>query len=572
MIQPEYVSLNALLQYKLFRVPDYQRAYSWKTRQRRDLFEDISKINSKTDEDRDHFLATIVLLKTKEKEESGPDEYSVYDIVDGQQRLTTLIILLKAIAKALLEGGPNERRYGEDLNDLLVKRENNQLILLQTNHDSAHDFRRYLTENTIPQEMDIKTSAQLEMTRAINECEAFVANWTPGATSLLKLINNRLGFVNYVLNDQASAYTIFEVLNSRGLPVESLDKCKSMLMAISYEASDGSPVVELQNQIHEVWKTIYTEIGIDDISGSDILRFSAALLSKRSQRNLMSDDDALSAIREAYASSPAEIINCVDFFLRVARSLKKLNAANNLKAVSRIRQSRFLYIAIDLAKHLTRSDREEIVRLWERVTFLIYGIFRRDARYEVGELVDLGYRIINEKLKKNEIADRLSQVGQKHDPQSVEGQLMAEDCYTQWKEELRYFFFKYEEYLAGQANLPLTKENWERIWTNTAAKSIEHILPQTVGSTDWEQEFGTQDVVDLHVHRLGNLLLVPPEINSKLSNHSFERKKDLYAECSYLRSVREVCKLDKWNKEKLDNRELALIAWAGNYWGFKASI
>ena len=147
----------------------------------------------------------------------GPDEFVVYDIVDGQQRLTTLVILLKAITKQLLNGNDDEKRYGADLQSLLVKRDNERLILLQTNHESAHEFRQYLVSGVIPRRTDINTSAQLRLADAFNTCEHFVQSWPQGATDLLRLIKNRLAIVNYVLEDQASAYTIFEVLNSRVL-------------------------------------------------------------------------------------------------------------------------------------------------------------------------------------------------------------------------------------------------------------------------------------------------------------------------------------------------------------------
>ena len=299
MIEPNYLTIDELLAKRLFRIPDYQRAYSWKKSQRDDLFEDIQKLRDSNDPDRSHFLATIVLMKTSEREEAGPDEFVVYDIVDGQQRLTTLVILLKAITKQLLNGDDDEKRYGKDLQALLVKRENERLILLQTNHESANEFRQYLVSGVIPNKTDINTSAQLKLADAFNDCEHFVQNWPKGATDLLRLIKNRLAIVNYVLEDQASAYTIFEVLNSRGLAVDSLDKCKSMLMALAYERFIDDERSEFIGQIHQLWTSLYREIGVDEVSGNEILRFTAALLSEEPPGRIMSDDEALNAIRKS---------------------------------------------------------------------------------------------------------------------------------------------------------------------------------------------------------------------------------------------------------------------------------
>ena len=96
-LKPEYLPLIKVLEKRLFAIQDYQRAYSWKTQQRKELFRDIEKILYGSELSQHHFMATIVCLQTNQTEEIGTDELERLDIVDGQQRLTTLIILLKAM-------------------------------------------------------------------------------------------------------------------------------------------------------------------------------------------------------------------------------------------------------------------------------------------------------------------------------------------------------------------------------------------------------------------------------------------------------------------------------------------
>ena len=135
-IDPKQVTLNELLRGRLFRIPDYQRAYSWERKQRDDFFTDISEI---TQSDHDHFMATFVCL-AREKHTIITDDFQIVDIVDGQQRLTTIIILLNTI-KLHLE---NECKDGSavisDLHSILCKSDDNSLILLQTNHDNSNIF------------------------------------------------------------------------------------------------------------------------------------------------------------------------------------------------------------------------------------------------------------------------------------------------------------------------------------------------------------------------------------------------------------------------------------------------
>ena len=91
-IQPRHINLAELFSNRLFRIPPYQRSFSWESKQLDDLFEDIRKSFS-PDSPSEHFMATVVALR-KDKVPIGTNEYQRVDIVDGQQRITTLVLLL----------------------------------------------------------------------------------------------------------------------------------------------------------------------------------------------------------------------------------------------------------------------------------------------------------------------------------------------------------------------------------------------------------------------------------------------------------------------------------------------
>ena len=78
----------------LVRIPPYQRAYSWHRKQRSDMFNDIKNLEGTPDSF--HFMATVVGLR-RESRLIGADRYNVIEVVDGQQRLTTLVLLLKLL-------------------------------------------------------------------------------------------------------------------------------------------------------------------------------------------------------------------------------------------------------------------------------------------------------------------------------------------------------------------------------------------------------------------------------------------------------------------------------------------
>ena len=93
-VQPKFLTFAQLLERRLFRIPHYQRAYSWGREERQDMFNDIRQLQQKPETS--HFMATVVGLN-RAIVEIGTDQYDIIDIVDGQQRLTTLVILLKVV-------------------------------------------------------------------------------------------------------------------------------------------------------------------------------------------------------------------------------------------------------------------------------------------------------------------------------------------------------------------------------------------------------------------------------------------------------------------------------------------
>lgn len=134
-IQPEYVSLATLLHLRLFVVPEFQRAYSWQKKHRDALFKDLRALEMNADANRHHFMATVVFLQTDQKEEVGAFAHQVLHVVDGQQRLTSLVILLKALAKRMRSTNGNDMPdTATQIEDLLVKKDGH-LHILQTNHD-----------------------------------------------------------------------------------------------------------------------------------------------------------------------------------------------------------------------------------------------------------------------------------------------------------------------------------------------------------------------------------------------------------------------------------------------------
>ena len=513
-IRPEYLTLDQLLAKRLFRIPHYQRAYSWTSKERSDMFEDISKLKGKPDNS--HFMATIVGLH-RETKTIVTDQYDVIEIVDGQQRLTTLVLLLKAIEQELASSltdvdrsaRTSEARLEQDLQELLVKPDELSLILLQTNHDRSQYFTNFLRYGTAPTDIaEAQTLADRELLHAIRQCKSFVNKWK-NPIELLGIIKNQLRFIFHQTDDEAAVYTVFEVLNNRGLHVSWMDRLKSMLMAVVFEDDQGNSAEHI-DELHQIWGEIYETIGLREGIDTEALRFGATLRSSSELSKPFGEGKAVTLIREV-STSTSNAIRVSTWLLEVTKAIDKFHKYTkpSRRAVTKISQARLLALAI-LLRNFPCEEERKILDQWERTTFRIFGLCRKDARTGVGDYVSLAWKILNHKYPARRILREIERIGNS-DKYNIDKAFTEEpDCYERWQEELRYLLCRYEEYLAAQQGQTFNNQQWNRIWEKSASDSIEHILPQSKGS----QEPTDTDFV----HRLGNLLLLPPRLNSELSD------------------------------------------------------
>jgi Protein of unknown function DUF262/Protein of unknown function (DUF1524) len=567
MIEPRYGVLQTLFADRVFRIPHYQRFYSWQKRQRDDLFDDLRKLAT-GGEDQHHFMATIVCHRTTETKDVGAVQYRVYDVVDGQQRLTTLILILKSIELALPEASDDRH----DLAKTLVKRDGH-LILLRTNNANEFNFNRFIREGIAPSKAEIETHSDRNLANAIRECRQFVELWTSSRDilSLMRLVLHRLGFVVFDTEDSRVVYTVFEVLNSRGLAVDWVDKTKSVLMGRMYELSISPAATEAEVEtLQGIWSQIYREIAKEDVPGEEILRITATLYYGPGQGKPRSAEESLDLLKKEALSfeKPRQISMRLQ---DVARKLVELYASTHLGPVTGILHARLLAVALKSATGVNDNERRKLLEQWERVTFRIFGLFDKDSRTKVGDYVRLAAKIVTEDIETrtyNQIMGALRELGQdyKIDAALKDG-VMGKDCYDH-PEECRYVLWSYEEHLAQEMGVGATIDENEKIgiWKLRAADSIEHIFPQSP-SGEWADEIYSGDGGTQWSHRsmIGNLLLLPIQLNQEAQAFPFERKKEIYAKHN-LRMVQEVCRESHWTGSEIEARQARIVAWAKTRW------
>ena len=558
-LNPMHLSVAKLLEGRLFRIPDYQRAYSWQKRQRQDLFKDIEEAHRSG---REHFMATVVAL-AREKRTIAADELQMVDVVDGQQRITTIVILLKAIEKKLDPESQSEsekikrdiKRY---LADLIVKGDDYALVLLQTNHDSSNVFTHYLRQGKID-ESEISTAADQNIIDAAVECEAFVDLWSKHSTliDLLKTIRNRLSMIYHELADEATVYRVFEVLNSRGLDVKWIDKTKSQLMASLFEFVESGSRADGLHEMRKVWGDIYRTLGLKQALGNEALRFAGTLSINPRPNRVIGEEDASVAIIERGGKELKTIVESADWLLKVVRLVNSLHSDVRRAAVTKISHARFLAIAIML-RGFDKEVEDDLLDSWEKVTFRIFGLGGADTRMKVGDYVRLAYDLYKNKMPADQIKISLKKIGSDKD-YDIDSILSANDfwdnCYEGWADELRYLLFRYDEHLAAQAGELINALQWNKIWMTDPSKSIEHIVPQSANPS--------------FKHHLGNLVMLSPGMNSSLQDDPPKDKANAYRS-SGLRETMEVGaiiqKSGKWTEKDVKKRAKRIEEFVKTEW------
>lgn len=559
-LSPMHLKISSLLTGRLFRIPEYQRAYAWGRRQRSDFFNDILDVSKSG---RDHFMATVVAL-ARDRRLIGADEFKTVEIVDGQQRITTIVILLKAIENRLDLSDQKEARLRREISDLLVKDDDHSLVLLQTNHDSSSVFTDYIRNGAV-NESEVKTAADQNVIDAVHECQAFVQRWGEDKSiiHLVATIRNQLSVIYHEIPDEATVYRVFEVLNSRGLDVKWIDKLKSQLMALLFEHLEGGARMEAVHEMQVIWQDIYRDLGLRGALGDEALRFCGTLALPTRPNRIIGQEDAAAELARAAGKELQSVVAIGSKLKAVVRAVSALDENVRLRAVTKIAHARFVATAILLRKFEPTVERELLGR-WERVTFRIFGLGGADTRHKVGDYVRLGYQIGTGELDQVAIDAGLVALGKNW---AIDDVIVGDDFwsnrYDGWTEELRYLLFRYDEHLSAAAGMPMNVSEWNKIWTEDPARSVEHIQPQSSEVS--------------YIHHIGNLTMLPPRVNSSLQDRPPIEKAAVYRACGLIatravgedienKPVADADSMDAWDEHDVIKRALDIDAFVRKEW------
>lgn len=534
---------------KQFLVPHFQRPYSWRDSQWKPLWRDLIELVEDA-EAKPHFLGSIVTAPAR----SVPEGVEKRLLIDGQQRLTTLLVLLVLIRNRAREAG--NAKLAERIQDLVTNR-----------HDDGPDRYKLLptqAEDVIDSDREafvrLVGDSAGETKSGIGAATTFFSSKlrrsdAPELETLFRVIVTKLTMVSIILGDQDNPHRIFESLNGTGRPLSQADLIRNyFFMRLDPKEHERAYV--------ELWRPIQRRLGeevLTDFVRHYLMRFGAVIR----------ETDVYTALKS-----------------RVDED-KAATPLDHLKEIARYAGYYEVFLQPETAPSPALRERfDRIRRLEVTVAYpFLLGIYADFAsgRLSEGELCELLDLVENFVIRRfvcgiptyglNKIfAVLYEQARQETDftGRVKRGLASSPRAYprdTDFRDRLSS-----ARLYGGGERREKTKLMLERLEAALGHKesvsgallTIEHVMPQTL-TEEWKAHLGAdwEEDHEQFLHTLGNLTLT--SYNPELSNAPFAEKRKLFAE-SHVELNRHLASLTQWTTQEIERRaevltELALSTW-----------
>lgn len=285
-------SLDSLFTKKIFRIPDYQRGYAWQKSQLKDFWEDLINLSS----DRSHYAGVLTLNEADPDYVAKDDNeywliedhgYTMYHIVDGQQRLTTFVIFLQSFIDVVKSRAENEGKENREIyiteslnlevviNDYLfmtrptgVKYRTYKFGYTVDNPSYEYLRHRIFKESGSPSVDETFYTLNLQNAKLYfyKQLEKLYAeSGIDGLRDVYKKLTQRFLFNEYVIKNEFNVFVAFETMNNRGKRLSDLELLKNRLIYLTTlytkDKLDEAGCKNLRDAINSAWKKVYHQLG-----------------------------------------------------------------------------------------------------------------------------------------------------------------------------------------------------------------------------------------------------------------------------------------------------------------------
>lgn len=542
----------------VFTIPLYQRAYSWTTEQSEELLQDLLRAMDSDEESIDdippYFLGSIVLIKGEE-----PDS----QIIDGQQRLTTLTMLLSVLRSL------SKPQYVESLTTFLCEQGNiitgtPKRYRLKLRQRDAKFFQEYIQSEggieAIKKIKDLPLPPSQKNIRDntlgfIRELQDFSSD---KLMKLTQFIINRcyLIIVAVSTSDLDSAYRVFSVLNSRGLDLSYQDILKAEIIS--------AIPPEQQEEYSVIWEDI--ESNLLDQENFECLFSDLRMIYSRKPLRKGVIEEFHEYVYPGSGLTPQQFIN--DILKRYAQALNYIIKANYPPTFPKAKEINRMF------KWLNQLDFQNWIPPTLHYFFHNWSQSDQMLRF----LTDLERLVVSFVVCRVPHYRRIDRYCEILQAMHEEKDLFAPNSPLQLKAGEREEFLKkldgdiYQGPLCRYILLRLDEKLSEgKASYDYETITVEHILPQRPApDSEWMETFPVKEIRDKYVHRLGNLVLLSQGKNMRAENYDFDVKKRKYFTTkegiSPFVLTTQVLRYREWIPAIVDQRQRDLIGVLRSLW------
>lgn len=569
-INPEVKNIRQLLNSKKqFLIPRFQREYSWEKKNYEEFINDIVSglkigANGEIVSDK-YFLGTMLFIgsytdgTTKE-----------IQVVDGQQRLTTITILFSVISEKFKLAG-NEK-LSQIMFEYIMSMDDNgepvRILKTTTSYPFFSNFiqditKNHITEPNSEEEICIKETYDYfasvlseknirKLLKKLNsiECERDRVEYI----ELLKAIRDRIlnsVFVSISTDTKEQANMIFEILNAKGKRLAAIDLIKNKLFekvnytepadfatdtwkAIKKTLSSRKDMIGFATFYRHFWNSKYKKTADKDLYDE----FNKTIKSKEESENFLEelDKESKQYLKIVYPER-SDYENKKEYYWLV-QSLKVLNEDFNIVQV------RIVLLSLFDAKekqHISSSYFKKTVLFLENFHFVYNALTsNKSNRFDsIFTTYAIKLRRVNDKIEGHRVLDEF--MGK------LKAILPKYDVFEKAFLELTYSKSKAIDNIKTKYVLNRINSYYSQKEVFDDQGSIEHIIPEISGDKD--------------TLKIGNLILLEQNLNGRCANEDYSQKKKIYAESSYTEVKRFVYNNETWTKSDINQRtkELAKL-------------
>ncbi|WP_187915430.1 DUF262 domain-containing protein [Helicobacter pylori] len=503
--------LGNILQKKFYyQIPIYQRPYQWTKENCEKLLDDLF-FNYEDDRESDYFCGSLVLIKSDTK---------TYDIVDGQQRLSTFILLAKVLLALYSDrlDSENQEYLQESLSDRHGdKKERLSFDTIGSNAKKYFENAlKYFDDNSHANNK--KNNKNNYLKNAIFLKDYLEKREIGNINAFIKWLYDNVKFIKIICPNADKALRIFDVLNARGLPLNATDIFKGRLLKEFTNEKDQKDLVFRWNDLSQ--KCSDNDLTIETLFSWYLTYLNPVTSKEKTDKRLVTWFNKLN-------KTPLEYLKGVEDFYDACREVLEMQDWHAHLLSYKDDDYLWVILCASLLHHYNQQDRDALKGLLVKFYYQdwVAGQTKSPRSQTCCNIIKA--------LKEEQSMDHITSIVKKY--------LDDKNITQRFKENLEDDHLYTKFYFAGKSG---KKNSWlkpililveyfmsddfypKRIQENDF--QVEHILPQNPDpSSQWVKDFSEEER-GLYTHSLANLTLLGGKKNAQASNLDFKEKKEIY--------------------------------------------